>query len=231
MGRRRLDDARRIFRSVYDSQCDCADPGSSQFQLDGELERRFMLWDREGKLAFTVFQSHGRMGTFGDALLFAKQTDETPNTADVRHFATRSGISFNAEQSLTDDIGLFARGGIDEAGVEPYEYTDIDRTVGGGISVSGKIWSRNDDIVGLAGVTNWIGRQHIAYLAAGGLGVIIGDGALPRPAPERIVEAYYNLAVVKEVHLTFDTQFIDNPAYNAERGPVIVVGARLHAEI
>jgi len=206
-------------------------PDLSQFQLDGELERRFKLWDRDGKIAVTLFQSHGRMGTFGDALVLAKQTGETPDTAGVRHFATRSGIAFNLEQSLTDDIGLFARGGIDEAGVEPYEYTDIDRTIAGGISVSGKIWSRDDDTIGLAGVTNWIGRQHIAYLASGGLGIIIGDGALPRPAPEEILEAYYNFAAVRQVHLTFDTQLIDNPAYNAERGPVIVIGARLHAEI
>jgi high affinity Mn2+ porin len=30
--------------------------------------------------------------------------------------------------------------------------------------------------------------------------------------------------------LTFDYQFIDNPAYNRDRGPVSVIASRLHTQ-
>jgi high affinity Mn2+ porin len=47
---------------------------------------------------------------------------------------------------------------------------------------------------------------------------------------EKITEAYYSAAVFQYTHLTFDYQFIDNPAYSASRGPVSVLGARLHVQ-
>jgi high affinity Mn2+ porin len=206
-------------------------PDLSQYQLDAEVERRFKLFDRDGKIALTGFQSHGRMGSFGDAILWGEETGNTPRLGPVRQYRTRSGLSFNLEQALVDDVGLFARGGIDEDGVEPYDYTDIDRTLASGISVGGKLWGRDDDTAGIADVTNWIGREHIAFLNAGGMGIVVGDGKLPDPAPEHIVEAFYNFAIVKQIHLSADAQYVTNPAYNADRGPVIVIGGRLHAEI
>jgi high affinity Mn2+ porin len=44
------------------------------------------------------------------------------------------------------------------------------------------------------------------------------------------VEAYYSLAAFKYAHITADYQFINNPAYNRDRGPVSVLGLRLHAQ-
>ena len=206
-------------------------PGLKQFQLDGELERRYEAFDEGGKIAVTGFLSRGHMGSFADALALAALTDSVPNTADVRHYNSRLGVAFNLEQSLTDDLALFARGGIDQDNVESYEYTDIDRSFAAGLSVTGDLWGRKDDTIGTADVVNWIGHEHEAYFAAGGLGILVGDGALPHPGPEDILEVYYNAALIKEVHLTLDSQIIDNPAYNRDRGPVVVVSGRLHAEI
>ena len=45
---------------------------------------------------------------------------------------------------------------------------------------------------------------------------------------ENVVEAYYNLAAWKEVHVTPDYEFVVNPASNRDRGPVSVLGIRLH---
>jgi high affinity Mn2+ porin len=206
-------------------------PGFRQFQLDGEVERRYEAMGEGGKIAVTGFLSRGRMGNFDDALALAALTDSVPDTADVRQYKSRIGIAFNAEQSLTDDLALFARGGVDQDNVESYEYTDIDRTLAAGLSVTGNFWGRKDDTIGAADVVNWIGRAHEAYFAGGGLGILVGDGALPHPGPEDILEVYYNAALLKEVHLTLDGQFIDNSAYNRDRGPAVVVGGRLHAEI
>jgi high affinity Mn2+ porin len=58
----------------------------------------------------------------------------------------------------------------------------------------------------------------------------VGDGILPNSGPEKILEAFYSLQVVKGVHFTFDYQFVDNPGYNRDRGPVSFLGGRLHAQ-
>jgi len=65
--------------------------------------------------------------------------------------------------------------------VEPYEFTDIDRTASAGVSVNGRRWGRPDDMIGVAAVVNRISDLHRAYLAAGGLGILVGDGQLPWP--------------------------------------------------
>jgi high affinity Mn2+ porin len=92
-------------------------------------------------------------------------------------------------------------------------------------------WSgRPDDTVGLAGAINRISHQGKLYLAAGGLGGISGDGQLPNAGPEQIVEAHYNVALFSFAHFTVEYQFIKNPAYNRDRGPVSVCGPRLHVQ-
>jgi len=96
------------------------------------------------------------------------------------------------------------------------------------VSLSGDRWQRPKDTVGLAGVLNDISKDARNYLAAGGLGILIGDGQLPRAGFEKIVEAFYNAAIVEGINLSLDYQHIDNPAYDAARGPVSVFGVRVH---
>ncbi|HWX14827.1 MAG TPA: carbohydrate porin, partial [Methylocella sp.] len=60
--------------------------------------------------------------------------------------------------------------------------------------------------------------QGKLYLAAGGLGGIIGDGQLPNAGPEQILEAFYRVGVFEWAHFGFDYQFINHPAYNRDRG-------------
>jgi high affinity Mn2+ porin len=170
------------------------------------------------------------MGAFEDALALAARTDTIPNTALVRHYRTRLGISLNVEQPISDDAGLFLRAGWDQGQYEPYEYADIDQTVAAGASLAGTKWGRKDDTVAVALVVNGISKAHEAYLAAGGLGILVGDGRLPHPGAETILEAYYSLAAFKGVHLTLDGQYIVNPAYDADRGPAEVIGLRLHGQ-
>ena len=142
----------------------------------------------------------------------------------------RTGISFNIEQALTDTLGVFVRAGEADGRYEAYEYTDIDQTAAVGLSQAGKPWGRGDDKLGAAVLVNEISNQAKAYFAAGGEGILVGDGRLTRSGAEAVLETYYSLAVVKGLHATFDYQFVQNPAYNRDRGPVSVLAFRLHAQ-
>ncbi len=205
------------------------DPSFSQFQWIGEIEHRHEIWGQPGKVAVSGFLTRGRMGRFDDAIALAALTGEPADIAAVRQYRSRPGVSFNAEQQVTEDLGVFARAGIADGNVEPYEFTDIDRTVAGGLSLTGKRWGRPDDTVGVAGVVNMISGVHQAFLNAGGLGILVGDGQLPNPGAEKIIELYYSLPVWSW-RVTFDYQFIANPGYNRDRGPVSVLGTRLRAQ-
>ena len=77
---------------------------------------------------------------------------------------------------------------------------------------------------------NLISNVHQQFFDAGGLGILVGDGMLPHPGPEQIIETYYALPV-SYFRLTLDYQFIVNPAYNRDRGPVSVFGVRFHAQM
>jgi high affinity Mn2+ porin len=205
------------------------DPTFGQFQWIGEIERRYTIWDQPGKLAITGFLTRGRMGSFEDAIQLAALTGGPASTAAVRTYTSRGGISMNLEQQLVTNVGLFVRAGLANGDIEPYEFTDVDRTVAAGLSVSGKQWGRDEDTFGFAGVINGISPEHEAYLNAGGLGILVGDGMLPNPGNEKILETYYSFPVFWS-KITLDYQFIVNPAYNRDRGPVSVLGFRLHTQ-
>ncbi|MGC1778594.1 MAG: carbohydrate porin [Xanthobacteraceae bacterium] len=205
------------------------DPSFGQFQWIGEIERRYDLWGHPGKLAVTGFLSRGHMGNFSDAIALAQATGAPANIAAVRQYQSRGGVSMNLEQEITSDLGAFVRAGWADGNIEPYEFTDVDRTVAAGLSLNGKQWGRPDDTIGLAGIVNGITKVHEEFLNSGGLGLLIGDGMLPHPGLEQIIETYYELPV-SFFKLTLDYQFIVNPGYNEDRGPVSVVSARMHSE-
>jgi high affinity Mn2+ porin len=169
------------------------------------------------------------MGSFADAIQLAALTGGPADIAAVRHYQGRGGISMNLEQQLVPNVGLFIRAGIADGSKEPYEFTDVDRSVAAGLSISGKQWGRDDDTFGIAGVVNGISGVHQAFLNAGGLGILVGDGQLPNPGTEKIFETYYSFPVFS-TKVTLDYQVIVNPAYNRDRGPVSVLGLRVHAQ-
>jgi len=206
------------------------DPGFHEFQLIGEIERRHEIFAEPGRWAMTVFDSRARMGLLDQALSLAQSLASPPDVAAVRSYRGRLGASLVFDQQMTAGFGLFARIGKDAGNVEPYEFTDIDRTQSMGMSLQGAGWHRADDTLGLAFIRNGISAERERYLNAGGLGILVGDGRLTHPGPEQILESYYSLAVLRVMHLSLDYQWIDHPAYNRDRGPVSVFAVRVHAQ-
>jgi high affinity Mn2+ porin len=204
--------------------------GFSQGQFVTELEERHRLWDQPGKLMLLYWLTRGNLGTYLDAISLGEATQTVPSTSAVRSFRTKDGWGLNLEQQLTTDLGLFARAGISQGTVEEVDFTEINQSVSAGLSLAGARWGRPDDTVALGGAINRISHQGKLYLAAGGLGGIIGDGQLPSAGPEQILETYYRIAVTSFAQFAFDYQFIKNPAYATERGPVSIFTLQVHLQ-
>lgn len=200
----------------------------SQYQVDLELEHRHTMAGHPGAIRIGLFRNRGQFGRYGDALALATATGATPDTGLVRRRTTRMGVTVNVEQEVTDTLGLFVRGGLSNGQVETYDFTDIDRTMAIGGALKGAGWGRGDNTVGFAALVNGISAEHRRYLAAGGIGVLVGDGQLPHAAAEMIAEAFYDWQPIKGLNLTLDYQFVANPAYNRDRGPANVLGVRFH---
>jgi high affinity Mn2+ porin len=200
----------------------------NQYQLIGEVEHRHSIAGHPGAVRVTLFRNRGNFSRFDDALALATATGGAVDPSLTRRRMTRPGGHINVEQEVTDTLGLFARAGISDGAIEPYDFTDIDRTVAVGGALKGKSWGRPDDTVGFAGVVNAISKEHERYLNAGGIGVLVGDGQLPHPGAEFIAEAYYDWQAVRGINVTVDYQLLANPAYNRDRGPANIVAVRLH---
>ena len=189
-----------------------------------ELELRYALGTHDGAARLLGFLNRAHMGSYQEAI------DNPTRPADIaaaRSYRYKYGFGLNLEQELTKNIGAFARLGWSDGDNEAWVFSDVDRTASVGLSVKGESWHRPGDTYGLAGLLNGLSRVHRDFFAAGGIGILAGDGALSY-ATEEILETYYDFQVWKTIHLTLDYQFSNHPAFNRDRGPVSVFSARLH---
>ena len=213
------------------------DENFSQFELVGEIEERHELWGQAGKLKVTGFLSRGRMGDFAYAVnnpasaatIAAVGGTDPVSTALAldRKFRSKPGVSLNIEQGVNETVGVFARAGWTDGKVEPWDFTDTDWAVQSGVAVTGKDWGRPDDTWGFLGLLGGLDPSHADYFAAGGAGILVGDGSL-RYSPEKALETYYNYALTSSVKLSADYQLIVDPGFNANRGPANVFAGRVH---
>ncbi len=206
------------------------EPGFHEFQLVGEIEKRYEWFDQIGRLLVTGYDSRARMGLLDQAIALAEATGTTPDPSRVRAYRSRLGASMSLEQPISEALGVFARFGKAAGNVEAYEFTDIDRSVEIGTSIKGKLWLRSDDTLGVAAIVNGISAVREQFLNAGGLGILVGDGKLPHPGAEQIVETYYSVAATHWANVSLDYQWVKNPGYNADRGPVSIFAVRVHAQ-
>jgi high affinity Mn2+ porin len=190
-----------------------------------------LLPKRAGVVRVLTFVNHANMGSYRDAINgFLSGKDAVPDVTLYRKQGTvKYGFGLNAEQELTPLWRVFGRLGWNEGANESYAYTEIDRTAEVGSDFRGKPWRRPQDKVGAAFVVNGISGDHRRYLALGGLGFILGDGAL-NYGLEKIFETYYTAHIWRGISFAVDYQHVANPGYNRDRGPASVAGFRIHIE-
>ncbi|QQX84814.1 carbohydrate porin [Cupriavidus necator] len=194
-----------------------------------EVEKRYQLAGRPGTARLLWFRNKARMGAFSDAIGFGMANNTTPDVADVRREHAKSGVGVTLVQQVTDSLGMFARASLSDDKTETYAFTEIGRQVSAGGVLKGDAWGRARDALGVAVAINMLGPNHRNYLAAGGQGAFLGDGAL-RYGPEQILEIYYSFQPVKYLSISPDFQYVRNPGYNRDRGPVKFYGVRFHGE-
>ena len=139
------------------------------------------------------------------------------------------GWGLSADQALTSDLGAFLRAGWNDGRTETWVFTEVDQSLATGLSLAGTAWSRAQDRLGIAMTLDGLSPEHRAYLAAGGLGFMLGDGRLTY-GQERLFETYYAIALGRFFTATLDAQRVWNPGYNRDRGPVDIYALRLHAQ-
>ncbi len=214
-----------------------------------ELEHGHKLLGQPGVVRLLGYRNREDMARFDDAVA-AHQADPRKNAATcgndrfhydystnaaapdfcwARRDNVKLGIGLNVEQHLNDDLGVFVRGMYSDGQTEVYSFTSTDRSLSFGVLSRGKFWRRPTDSAGVAFGLGWISREHAAYLNLGGIDGFIGDGKINQAA-ESVLEVFYSLNVTKSLWLSADYQHIQNPAYNADRGPVEIIGGRLHSE-
>jgi len=199
-----------------------------------EFEERYTLFGTPGKLRLTGWDTQCYCGSFAATLANPYLSNPTldPNAPDIagtRQTRSEFGFIANVEQTVSDDLGVFSRFSWQNGQTEIMQFADIDKSATFGGVLKGTSWGRPDDRVGFAGIINGISSNYQAFLAAGGLGLAIGDGALSY-RPEQIIETYYSIGLTNWAAMTFDYQFVANPGYNYVRGPVSIIAARLHVQ-
>jgi high affinity Mn2+ porin len=190
-----------------------------------EIEHRQTFGEQSGTVRLLLYNNTAQMGNYDEAL--SSPQFDTDVTKTRQYGRNKYGFGLNIDQEITDAIGAFIRAGWSDGRNETWAFTEIDRTVSLGALLQGKLWERDGDYAGIAGLMNGLSDDHRRYLATGGYGFIIGDGAL-NYAPETIAEIFYALKIRDEFIFTGDYQFVANPAYNADRGPVSVWSLRAH---
>jgi high affinity Mn2+ porin len=215
-------------------------PNANEFDMNigrrggyiAEYETRYSIASQPGKLRLIGWFTETFSGSFGEAVaLVANNPGLDPNNAILltRQGRSKYGYVVNLEQAITDDLGLFGRWSWNSGKNEISAFTDIDASLSGGAVLTGASWGRPSDKIGVGGAVNALSRDERNFLAIGGLGVLIGDGRL-NYRQEKILEAYYAIGLIKDTTLTVDYQFIENLAYNADRGPASIFAARLHSQ-
>jgi high affinity Mn2+ porin len=181
-----------------------------------------------GIVRFLTFRNQAGMGNYDQA---NKETNSKPDIIKSRSpFRTKFGIGINAELTHSDLWGSFARLGWNDGNNETWAFTEIDASASIGFHFYGKIWKRPKDFAGIAWVSNGLSTSHQTYQKMGGNGFMIGDGNL-NYRQEGILEIFYSYEIpYTRVTLSPDFQYVINPAYNKDRGPVAVWALRLHTE-
>lgn len=197
-----------------------------------ELELRpKLVKDRQTVFLFLSYVNHANMGRYSDAVqaFLAGQTPVPDIVATRRQGRIKYGFGFNFEHEITKTVRAFGRLGWNEGQNESYAYTEVNQSFSFGGDWRPLAQRRPWDKLGVTFMSNAISKAHQNYLALGGQGFLLGDGRLTY-GRENIVEGYYTAHLWRGIYISPDMQYIVNPGYNRDRGPVLVGAVRLHLE-
>ena len=200
-----------------------------------EVEHAHFWGEHPGKVRVLAWRERANLASFSDATNYYLANQNLPGfdpetILQVRNGdKTKYGLGLNIEQEITSNLGFFMRGMKTDGRTETYAFTETDDSFSTGLLIQGSAWGRAQDTVGLSWMRNSLSNDRRNYLALGGISFFIGDGSL-NYKPEDIFEGFYSFGIFKNTWLTADYQRINNPAYNASRGPVNVYAMRLHTE-
>jgi len=195
-----------------------------------EFERRYSINAHPGAIRFLPFLDEANMASNHAAISILKADGAGADISAAQAYRYKYGFGLNWEQEVAKNVGLFSRLGWNDGDEQAQAYTDVNWTASLGVSVKGDGWQRPDDTYGLAGIVSGASSSNQKFLETGGLGILAGDGALSYGS-EKVLETYYSCQIWKPIYATVDYQFISNPAFNRDRGPVSVFGGRLHWEL
>jgi len=194
-----------------------------------ELERRYTIANHPGTIRLLAFLNRADMADYSAATAILQAGGPNADWEAARSWHYKYGFGLNWEQEIAKDIGVFSRLGWNDDREEGWMCSDVGYAGSVGLSINGDLWHRPDDTFGLAGLASGISKQARQFFAAGGTGILAGDGNL-NYGWEKTIETYYDFKIWKNIHGAMDYQFITNPAFNRDRGPVSVFGGRLHWE-
>jgi hypothetical protein len=178
-----------------------------------------------------VFVNHATLGNYREAnQAYLDGQDTTPDITLHRHEGTiKPGFAINFEQDLPQNFRVYMRTGWNDGAYESFTFSEMNNTVTAGADLTGDVWHRKDDRIGSAFVNSGLARDHRQYLALGGIGFMLGDGALTY-GRETASETYYTAHVFGGLYAAAQISFVNNPGFNRARGPVIVPGLRAHID-
>jgi high affinity Mn2+ porin len=192
--------------------------------------RRGIIPGKSGTIRLLAYTNAANMGIYREQAAKAQEEGTIPDITDHPwHITRKYGFGVNLDQTLNKCLSAFGRFGWDNGKTESFAYTEVDQTFVEGAAANGNCWHRKQDRAGVAFVSNAIKKDHQEYLALGGLGFLLGDGAL-NYGRESILESYYTAHIWKGLYLAPGAQYIANPGYNRDRGPVVVPTFRAHVE-
>lgn len=202
--------------------------------LTVELESRYRLLEQPGTVRLLAFRNASKAPAYQDAtqrLLSGTYDTSVPYILNGQQYGgVKYGFGVSLEQPIAKNSGLFARVSWNDGKTATWAFTEIDRSVSAGAFIAGGRWGRPEDAIGVAAVVNGLSPDHAAFLNAGGIGFMVGDGRLPNYKTEQILEAFYKTRLTRMLFLTADYQLVDNPGYNGDRGPVNLFALRTHVE-
>ncbi|HUD98701.1 MAG TPA: carbohydrate porin [Bryobacteraceae bacterium] len=157
---------------------------------------------RQSVIRLLSFINHANMGSYREAIDgYLSGKDPVPNIIEYREQGrVKYGFGLNLEQKLTAMWRVYGRAGWNDGRNESFAYTEVDRQVSFGSDLRGRAWRRKNDRAGVAVMINAISGDHRRYLALGGLGFLLGDGAL-NYGLEQIIEAYYTAHLWRGVYI------------------------------